>query len=209
MENRIFEIKTEAIDHLKNASPQLKEIIEKYGKVERELGKGNLMLDLIDSVIAQLISTKAAKTIENRFYNLFESIPNAKQIIEIEDQKIRECGISKNKIIAIKGIANAFENGDLDSEVINNLSDEEIIVKLSSLKGIGKWTAEMVSLFSLARENIFSYGDLAIRNSIKTIHSIKELDTKAFEKLKKKFSPYCSTAMIYYWHDYGVRNGSK
>lgn len=85
------------------------------------------------------------------------------------------------------------------------MEDEEAISYLSSLKGIGRWTAEMILLFCLQRKNIFSYNDLAIQRGLKMIYHHKKITKDLFEKYKRRFSPYCSVASLYIWHVSGNR----
>ena len=93
-----------------------------------------------------------------------------------------------------KAVANEF---DLDA--VAQMPDEDAIKALSSLKGIGVWTAEMILLFCLQRPNIFSYGDLAILRGIRMVYHHRKIDQKLFEKYRRRFSPYCSVASLYFW----------
>lgn len=199
---KYFNISTEALEHLCSATIEMNNLINKYGKIEVELATKNLMVDLIDHIIGQLISAKAANTIKGRFHLLFDNETTPKKVIDIDSQKIRECGISFNKINSIKEIASLFQEGEFNDKTLHSLSDEEVVAKLSSLKGVGKWTAEMISVFTLEREDIWSYGDLGIRKSIMNIHNLDSLSVKEFNELGKKYAPYRSIAMLYYWHAY-------
>ena len=99
----------------------------------------------------------------------------------------------------ILDFAQKVQSGQFDIEALNTMTDEEAIAALSSLKGIGVWTAEMILLFCLQRPNIFSYGDLAILRGVRMVYRHKELPKERFERYRKRLSPYCSTAGLYFW----------
>ena len=89
--------------------------------------------------------------------------------------------------------------GELDIESLVHMEDDEVIKQLSSIKGIGEWTAEMLMLFSMQRPNIFSYGDLAILRGLRMLHHHRKITKKLFEKYRRRYSPYCSVASLYLW----------
>ena len=99
----------------------------------------------------------------------------------------------------ILDFAQKVRSGQFDVERLHSMTDDEAIAALSSLKGIGVWTAEMILLFCLQRPNIFSYGDLAIQRGIRMVYRHKELPRERFERYRKRFSPYCSVASLYFW----------
>lgn len=99
----------------------------------------------------------------------------------------------------IKGIASAALTGEVDFSKLHTLTDEEIIKKLSSLNGVGIWTAEMLLIFSLCRPDVVSYGDLAIRRGMMNLYGLKELPKEKFNRYRKKYSPYGSVASLYLW----------
>lgn len=90
-------------------------------------------------------------------------------------------------------------SGAFSLNAIYDMSDEDAIAALSSLKGVGVWTAEMILLFCLQRPNIFSYGDLAILRGVRMVYRHKELPKERFERYRKRLSPYCSVASLYFW----------
>ena len=99
----------------------------------------------------------------------------------------------------IKDFADQVYNGLFDLSVIREMSDEDAIRKLSSLRGIGVWTAEMILLFSLGRKNIFAYDDLAVQRGLRMVYHHRRIDRKLFERYRRRFSPYCSIASLYLW----------
>lgn len=182
-----------------NKDLKLKIIIKKYDLPKWE-NKSDLFQDLIESIINQQLSGKAAATIFNRFKLLFGGkFPSPKQIMKVQDEKIRSCGISYQKIKYIKGLCKAIIDKDLDVENLSKLEDEEVIIELTKLRGIGRWTAEMILIFSLRRPDVFSSGDLGLRTAVSRIYKINKDDRNAMELLAKKWSPYRSLASWYLW----------
>lgn len=192
-----------ALRHLKK-DLVFRKIIKEY-KVEELNGESNLFADLIESIVNQQLSGKAAATIFKRFKLLFGNLsakskfPKPAQILKISDEKIRACGISYPKIKYIKGICQAIVDKNLDIKKISKLSDEEVIIELTKLKGVGRWTAEMILIFSLKRPDIFSIGDLGLRNAISLHYKINKEDLKKIELVSQKWSPYRSLASRLLW----------
>lgn len=185
----------------------LRKIINEY-QIEELDGRAGLFQDLIESIINQQLSGKAAATIFNRFKLLFirsagsgqeKKFPTPEQILKVTDQKMRKCGISYFKIKYIKGICQSIEEGDLDIEKISALPDEEFIIELTKLKGVGRWTAEMILIFSLKRLDVFSIGDLGLRTAVSRLYKIERGDIKEIEKISLKWSPFRSLAARYLW----------
>ena len=116
------------------------------------------------------------------------------------DEKIRSTGPSWSKVSYIKNIARAVVSGNLDLQKINEKSDEDVIVELTKIKGIGRWTAEMFLMFTLGREDIFSYGDLGLRKGIMKLYGYKKEPTvKQMEKLTNRWKPYRTYAARILW----------
>ena len=99
----------------------------------------------------------------------------------------------------IRDFAHKVHTGQFDPDSIRNMSDEDAIKALSSLRGIGVWTAEMLLLFCLQRQDIFSFGDLAILRGLRMVHHHRKITPQLFEKYRRRYSPYCSVASLYLW----------
>ncbi len=178
--------------------PILKKLVKKYPAPAFADKSDQLFYELIESIISQQLSIKASDTIFGRFKQLFEKkFPTPKQVLAMEDEKLRACGISFAKISYIKSVANAFVSDLIDIEKIRSQSDEEVIKELTQIKGIGQWTAEMILIFTLNRPDVFSVGDLGIRNAITKLYGIT--DKKEMLVLSEKWKPYRSTACWYLW----------
>lgn len=158
-------------------------------------------LDLIESIVSQQLSIKAADTIFARFKKLFPKgkITPAK-LIKIPDEKMRNCGISYSKISYIKGIAQAILDKRLNLKRLEKLSDEEVILELVKLKGVGVWTAEMYLMFTLGRPDIFSTGDLGLQNAMVKIYKLdKKPNKEILIRISSNWSPFRTTASRILW----------
>ncbi|KKQ75544.1 MAG: putative DNA-3-methyladenine glycosylase [Candidatus Woesebacteria bacterium GW2011_GWB1_38_5b] len=164
-------------------------------------------IDLVETIINQQLSDKAAATIFGRFKKLFpEEKITAEKLLKIPDEKIREAGISYSKIKYIKGIAQQIKNKKLNLKNLENLSDEDVINELVKLKGIGAWTAEMYLMFTLARPDVFSAGDLGLQNAIVKLYKIKQKPTRErLLEISIKWSPYRTTASRILWRSLDLK----
>lgn len=188
-----------ALEHFKKTDLKLYEIALKIELIDLSAPK-DFFIDIVDSIISQQLSGKAATTIFNRFKGLF---PNEKitpeKLLKIPDEKIRACGISYSKIKYIKGVAQAVVDKQVDLNSLSDLSDDKVIEELVKLKGIGKWTAEMFLMFTLLREDVFSAGDLGLKNAIIKHYGIKNPKDKDLLRISKKWSPHRSVASRILW----------
>ena len=163
----------------------------------------DLFSSVIHHIIGQQISTKAQQTIWAKLTNELGVIsPNT--ILTCGRDRLQAFGTTWKKVDYIVDFAQKVQSGHFDIEALSAMTDEEAIAALSSLKGIGVWTAEMILLFCLQRPNIFSYGDLAIQQGVRMVYRHKELPTERFEKYRKRLCPYCSIASLYFWAVAGV-----
>ena len=185
------------LDYLKKKDKKLGAAIERIGIIEREVTP-DLFTALINSIVGQQISAKAASTVWNRITECLGVVtPNSICATTIES--IQQCGLSTRKAGYIKGIGQAVLEGKLNLSELHNLPDNEIIEKLSALNGIGKWTAEMLLIFSMERPDVVSLGDLAIQRGMMNLYGLKTLTKEQFAKYVKRYSPYGSVASLYLW----------
>ena len=194
---KIFEYGEKEINYLKKKDKRLSEAIERIGKIERRVIP-DLFEALVSSIVSQQISNKAADTVWKRFIDLIGEI-RSETIIAEDVNNIQKCGMSFRKASYIKNIAESVYSGELNIDELNYMSDEEVIKKLTSLNGIGVWTAEMLMIFSMERPDIVSWGDLAIKRGMCRLYNHKELTKTQFERYKKRYSPYGSVASLYLW----------
>ena len=193
----IFEYGQAETEHLKRRDKKLGAAIERIGAIEREVTP-DLFTALVKSVVAQQISTKAADTVWGRLCRQLSDItPDIIEAADVSD--IQKCGLSMRKAGYIKGLGVAALCGELDLLKLGELSDAEIVKKLSSLHGLGVWTAEMLLIFSLCRPDVVSWGDLAIRRGMMNLYGLKELSKDQFDRYRRRYSPYGSAASLYLW----------
>ncbi len=153
------------------------------------------------SIMCQQLSTKAADTIIKRVWTLADKKGGRtpKIFLKLKPNALRACGLSFSKIQYIKNLAEHAQSGKLAG--LENLRDEQVVTQLIQVKGIGKWTAEMFLIFTLHRPDVFSTGDLGLRNAIKKHYKLKDPVTEQkLLKLARVWSPYRSYASRLLWH---------
>lgn len=185
------------VEYLKAKDERLGEVIEKIGHVDREVDT-DLFSSVVHHIIGQQISTKAQATIWARIKAQFGEV-NAESISTTDIDTLQSLGMTFRKAEYIKDFAEKVKTGEFALQEISQLSDNEAIRALVSLKGIGVWTAEMILLFCLQRPNIFSFDDLAIQRGLRMLYHHRKIDRKLFEKYRRRYSPYCSVASLYLW----------
>ncbi len=185
------------IDYLKKKDKKLGAAIERIGFIERET-KPDVFTAMVDSIISQQISSKAADTVLERLFALLGDI-TAEQIAATEAERIQQCGMTMKKAVYIKSLAEKVLCGEMDLAELCSLPDDAVVKRLVSLDGIGVWTAEMLLLFSLGRPDVVSYGDLAIRRGMMNLYNLKALPKNKFDYYRRRYSPYGSVASLYLW----------
>ncbi len=202
---RNFEYGEREISYLSKNDKKLGKLIERTGPLECKVSE-----DLFDSlagyIATQQISNRAAETVSMRITQKFGTVTPEK-IALLSDEEIKSVGISMKKAQYIKGLSEAVLSGRLDIEGLAELPDEDVVSQLTSIRGIGDWTAEMFLIFSLGRPDIVSYKDFAIRKGMLLLYGLKDLDWDTFGKYRKRYSPYGTTASLYLWHLY--ENGNQ
>ena len=192
-----FEYGETEIEYLKQKDKKLAEVIDTLGMIERTVDT-DLFSSVVHHIIGQQISMKAQATIWQRMQDDLGVI-NAETILEAGIQKLQAYGMTFRKAEYLTDFAEKIKSGEFDLDAVWQMSDQEAIEALSSLKGIGVWTAEMILLFCMQRLNVFSYGDLAILRGLRMVYHHRKIDKKLFEKYHRRFSPYCSVASLYLW----------
>jgi DNA-3-methyladenine glycosylase II len=181
----------------------LKKIIDKCVLPERGKKK-NVYDSLIASIVSQQLSVKAAATIHTRFIDLYAGTPSPEQILSTSLEQMRSVGLSGQKAGYMKNLAEYFSTNPTDNKYWLKLDDEQIIKELTSIKGIGKWTVQMMLMFNLDRPDVLPLDDLIIKNYIIRYYKIDEhLPKKELEamitKIASKWSPYRTFACLYLW----------
>ena len=183
--------------YLKHKDKKLGAVIDQLGPIHRPVDT-DLFSSVVHHIIGQQISTKAQQTIWNRIQQELGEV-SAGSLLAAGRERLQSFGMTFRKADYILDFARKVDCGEFDLDAVAEKSDAEAIAALSSLKGIGVWTAEMILLFCLQRPDIFSFGDLAILRGMRMVYRHKEIDRKRFEMYRRRFSPYCSVASLYFW----------
>ena len=197
-----------------NASPsywnKAKKILAKKDKVMAKLisqykdgfliTRNDIFFSLCKSIIGQQISVAAANSVFLKFKKKCKGKINPKTVNRIPFSSLRSCGLSKQKVKGIKELAKKLISKEFKPQLIRRMSDEDAIEYLSKLRQIGKWSAEMILLFTFNRSNIWPLQDIGLLRAISNNYKKKYLPPKKFlKKLYRRFSPYCSVATWYLW----------
>lgn len=179
--------------------PDLAKIIGQVGGYEISL-MTNPYESLIEAIITQQLSGKAAESISKKFRKLFGRFPKPADVLMMSDTDLRSAGLSAMKIKYIKDLSKKIESKELKLRSLKNMTDEEVILQLTKVKGIGRWTAEMFLIFSLGRLDILPVGDLGLKKGIQRLYSMADLPEKdEIEELAEKWRPYRTVATWYIW----------
>ena len=192
-----FEYGDKEISYLREKDKKLAEVIDRLGFIKREIDT-DLFSSVIHHIIGQQVSTKAQATIWKRMVDSFGTV-DAEKILSAGILQLQSFGMTFRKAEYITDFAKKVHDGDFDLQAVSQMSDEEAIKELSSLKGIGVWTAEMILLFCLQRPDILSFDDLAIQRGLRMVYHHRKIDRKLFEKYRRRFRPYGSVASLYLW----------
>lgn len=187
-----------AVKFLKK-DPKIAKIICEVGKYKISLVK-NPYRSLIDAIITQQLSGAAANSISKKFQKLYQRYPRPADVINTPDSKLRSAGLSKMKVTYIKDLSEKIQSKELRISSLKDKSDEEVILHLTQVKGIGRWTAEMFLIFSLGRLDVLPAGDLGLKKGIQRLYSMSELPEKdEVEQIAEKWRPYRTVATWYIW----------
>jgi len=191
-----------AADHLSRYDPHLAPIVQRFG-LSTITPHNDYYRELVDSIISQQLSVKAAATIVKRFVELFSgNFPSPEQILERSVEELRAVGMSRPKASYVLDLAQHILDGQLQVEKLPNLSNEEVIRELTAVKGIGEWTAHMFLIFSLGRTDILATGDLGVRNAMMRLYELDKLPSPdEMRAIAEQYNwhPYESFACWYLW----------
>lgn len=192
---------SEALAHLSEADPVLRELIAQYGVVTRERDRPAFYA-LISAIVSQQISVKAAAAIMARLLALFPAGKQvgAAEIAQVAHEELRAVGLSAAKAHYMHDLAEKVASGVVDLEALARMSDEDVIRSLCLVKGIGRWTAEMFLIFSLGRLDVLAIDDLGLRAGIQRAYGLDHLPTAAeVRAIAEPWRPYSSIATFYIW----------
>ncbi len=191
-----------ALAHLAAHDPILADLIARYPSPSFKKHT-NYYQELVDSIISQQLSVKAARAIETRFKELFNgSFPTPEQILTRDVEEYRSVGLSRPKARYIQDLAQKIINGEVVFSSFDDLSNDEIIVELTRVKGIGTWTVHMFLMFCMVRLDVLPTGDLGIKNGIANLYDVGHLPTEREIEIiaeKNNWHPYESVGSWYIW----------
>lgn len=193
-------------DHVTHLSrdKKLKKLIESREPFRLKKSR-HIHIDLCASIMSQQLSTKVAHVIRKRFLNLFDKgKPTPEMILAIPYDTLRSIGLSNAKTTYVHNVARfAIEDG-LDFKKLSRMNNDEVIEYLTRIKGVGRWTAEMLLMFTLGREDIFAIDDLGIQNAMIKLYKLDTSNKKLFREtmlnISQKWSPYRTYACLHLWH---------
>lgn len=186
---------------LLTSDPKLAPIISHIGNRDLSISR-NPFLDLAEAIINQQLSEKAGRTIFTRFRSAFpHKSVTPKKLLTVPDQQLRDLGVSWSKVRYLKSLSQAVFTKGLVLENLKTQKDADVITSLTKIKGIGAWTAEMFLMFSLGREDVFSYGDLGLRRAIQMLYKLRREPTiKQVERLSRRWRPYRTYVALALWN---------
>ena len=165
----------------------------------------NICIYLCASIMSQQLSTKVAIVIYNRFLNLFNGKePSSQQILDMPLATLRSIGLSNAKASYVHNVARfALEKG-MEVKKLNRMSNDELMEYFTEIKGVGRWTTEMLLMFALGREDVFAVDDLGIQNAMTGLYNLDSIDKKKLKvemlRISEKWSPYRTYACLHLWH---------
>lgn len=160
----------------------------------------DFFMKLCRDILGQQLSGKAADAIVARFVSQFGPVIVPKTILAADETSIRNVGTSWAKVRSLKDLAEKVSKNEMQLHLLQTLPDEEVIMELTKVKGIGRWTAEMFLIFTLGREDVFSHGDLGLRKGLMKLYNLKDKPTiEEAEAIVSKWSPYRSYGSLALW----------
>ena len=185
------------LSYLKKKDKRLGAIIDRVGRVERVVDT-DLFSSVVHHIVGQQITTKAQETIWRRLRETLGEV-NAETVLAAGVPALQSLGMTFRKAEYITDFAEKVRSGAFDLDAVWHMNDEDAIRALSSLKGIDVWTAEMILLFCMQRQDVLSCDDLAIQRGLRMVYHHRKIDRGLFEKYRRRFSPYGSVASLYLW----------
>lgn len=189
-------------DHFAIVDPKILKVLETVNLDEwfEEKSSDDHFYNLTRNIIYQQLAGKAASTIFFRFEQLVGGKVKPEKIAQFEDQAFRDCGLSWAKAKYVKDLASKVISREVILENLDTLDDESVIAELTKVKGIGRWTAEMFLMFTLHRPNVFSYGDLGLKNGFAKLYRIDNPSVSDIKSIVDTWEPYKTYGSIALWH---------
>ena len=192
-----------ALAHLARVDPALGRVIERVGPFRLSVGGGESHLGaLVRAIVFQQLSTKAASTIHGRVRALFptERYPTAAEILAVPEERLRACGLSRQKLASIRDLTEKVSAGDVPLDALDHEPDDVIIAQLTRVRGIGVWSAQMFLMFHLGRSDVWPSDDLGIRKGVELVKRLGATPTpKETAAIGETYRPFRTVAAWYFW----------
>lgn len=191
--------------HLRGADKVMGRLVKEHGPLDEYQVRRGRPRDaygaLVRSIVGQQLSTKAARTIYERLTDQFGGhTPTPRQLLDADPEEVRSAGLSRPKVAYLRDLAEHVEDGELDLDHLAELPDDEVVERLTEIKGLGAWTAHMFLIFHLGRPDVLPVGDLGIRRGAQLAYGLGDLpDAAELEQLAEPWRPYRSLACLYLW----------
>jgi DNA-3-methyladenine glycosylase II len=198
---------TKEMEYISNKNPVMKALVNHYGKLEKGRTQ-DIYVSLVLHIISQQLSNTVSYALIRKYINHIGEI-NPENVLVAGADAICDCGISRKKADYIIALSKGVIEKKYDFSLLEDMSDAEATNYLTQIKGVGKWTAEMILEFTMGRLNVFCFDDVALQNGIKKAHGFKTLSKLRFERLRRSYSPYCSVASLYYYSYNDDKSGWK
>ena len=186
--------------HLIRVDPVLGRLVKELGPFDLRR-RGTPYQSLIRALLYQQLAGAAAATIERRVLALFGGrVPEPAELLLTTPDQLRSCGVSRQKASYLHSLAEHFSNGEINARSLVRLPDDEVIAQVTKVKGIGRWTADMLLMFSLGRPDVLPVGDLGIQKAIQDVYALEKLpDPKTMLDIAEPWRPYRTAASWYLW----------
>lgn len=190
------------VERTLRADPTMARLIDRHGKLSIEPAPDEFRR-LCRSIINQQLSTASAEAIRERTFAVLENDVTPDRVLTTESERLRDAGLSQTKVEYLRAAARAFSERDLRREAMAELSDDAVIEELTSITGVGEWTARMYLMFALGREDVLPLGDLAVRRGIEELYNAgEELSRAEMREIASAWRPYRSYGTRYVWAAY-------
>lgn len=196
-EVRYVEYGDDAVAYLSERDPRMADAIARIGHVWR-VRDDDLFQAVVHSIVGQQISTRAQATVWARMRDGLGTV-DAAHVAAASVEELQAFGMTYGKAGYIHDFALRVQDGSFDIAAVERMGDDEAIEALASLRGVGRWTAEMILTFCLNRPDVFAYDDLAIQRGLRMLYHHRRITRKLLERYRRRFSPYCSVASLYLW----------
>ena len=189
--------------HFRRVDPAIHSVLKgmELQTLRAERRTGKYFLKLCQDIIAQQLGSKAADAIVKRFLDMFSGMPTPEKVLKVSEEEFRAIGMSYAKARYVRNLAESVLKGEVSLKRLPKMEDGEVVAELTKIKGIGRWTAEMFLIFTLGREDVFSFGDLGLRRGLEKVYGKNRIRSqKSAEKITSRWAPYRSYGSLALWH---------